>query len=117
MGDKNQRKFERKDSLNILDYVVIGEKGDPISNGMGRTLNVSESGLLLETHNPLTKGQTLLITVGLEEDTVELKGKVNHVEPASKKKFCSGIEFVKIDKNDKRVLNKFLKALKATAGK
>ena len=84
---------------------------------MGRTLNVSESGLLLETHNQLMKGQKLLISVGLEEDKVELQGKVNHVESAPKKKFCSGIEFVKIDKNDKRVLNKFLKALKAAKKK
>ncbi len=114
MKEINQRKFERKDSLNILDYVILGEAGNPINHGMGRTLNVSENGLLLETHDPLTKGQTLLITVGLEEDMVELKGQTTHVDPSSDKKFCSGIEFIEIDENGKRVLNNFLEALKAT---
>ena len=117
MNNKNQRKFERKDSLNILDYVVLNEKDDPVSNGMGRTLNISKKGLLLETHSPLAKGQTLLITVGLEEDVIELKGQVNHVESLSKKKYSSGIEFKKIDKKDERVFEKFLKALNAQDGK
>ena len=113
MSDVNHRKFERKDSLNILDYVVLGEEGEPMSNGMGRTLNVSESGLLLETNNPLTKGETILITVGLEEDMVELKGIVTYVNPTTENMFSSGIEFTEIDENGKRVLNKVLEAIKA----
>ncbi len=117
MSNKNQRKFERKDTLNILDYVVLNEDGDPVSNGMGRTLNVSKKGFLLETHTPLEKGQMLSITVGLEDNVIELKGQVNHVESSADKKFCSGIEFLEIDKNDKRIFEKFLKALKASAGK
>ena len=112
MSDSEQRKFERKDSLNILDYVILSDEGDPIDNGMGRTRNISEIGLLLETPNPLSIGQTILITVGLKEDMVELKGKVTHTKLYAEKMFCSGIEFMEIDENGKRVLNNFLEALK-----
>ena len=112
MQDSDQRKFERKDSLNIIGYDILGEEGESVLHGMGRTLNVSESGLLLETHNPLSKGQTLMITVGLEDDTVELKGHVTYVASASSETFNSGIEFMEIDENGKRVLGKFLEALK-----
>ena len=112
MSDSEQRKFERKDSLNILDYVILSDEGDPIDNGMGRTRNISEIGFLLETPNPLSIGQTILITVGLKEDMVELKGKVTHTKLYAEKMFCSGIEFMEIDENGKRFLNNFLEALK-----
>ena len=117
MAEKNQRKSERKDSLNILDYVVINKKEEAVGHGMGRTLNVSKKGLLLETHDPLEEGQTLVMTVGLEENVVELKGRVNHVESNKDNTFCSGIEFLKIDKGDKRVFETFFTALKTQDSK
>ena len=117
MSDDDKRKFERTDSLNILEYVILGEDGEPTGEGMGRTLNVSENGLLLETNNLLDPEQILVITVGLEEDMVELRGKVTHVESYSDKTFCSGIEFEEIDENGKRVLDKFLEAHKKSKDK
>lgn len=112
MSDNDKRKFERTDSLNILEYVILGEDGEPTGAGMGRTLNVSENGLLLETNNLLNPDQLLVITIGLKEHMVELKGKVTHVDTCSDKTFCSGIEFQEIDENGKRVLDTFLEAHK-----
>lgn len=117
MSDADKRKFERTDSLNILEYVILGDDGEPMGEGMGRTLNVSENGLLLETNNLLNPEQMLVITVGLKEDMVELRGKVSHVDSCSDKTFCSGIEFLEIDENGKRVLNKFLEAHKKSKRK
>ena len=117
MSDTEQRKFERKDSLNILNYVILGDKDEHIENGMGRTRNISEIGFLLETPNPLSIGQTILITVGLKEDVVELKGKVTHTKLFAEKMFCSGIEFMEIDENGMRVLNNYLEVLKNTEDK
>ncbi len=112
MASKELRKSERVDSLNLLDYVLLDENGDPVNRGMARTLNVSEVGLLLETHIPLKKGQWVVITIELEEELVELKGKVAHEGPCNEGKYCSGIEFVEITKQGKEVLAWYLKAFK-----
>ncbi len=108
----NKRNYARKNSLHILDYVLLDEKGESVGNSMGRMLNVSQKGLLLETHTPITKGQTLLMTIGLKEKLVKLKGVVTHAEELKKNTFSSGVEFTDIDKSSKRKINKFLNSLK-----
>ena len=97
MDESQRRKYERKDSLNLIDYVVLGPEGNPVSRRMGRTLNVSEGGILLETHHPLKQGQSVVITIALEEDIVEINGHVVYIKPCEEELFCSGIEFAEID--------------------
>ena len=43
----------RADSHNILSYVCLDEENEIVEQGMGRTLNVSEGGILLETHDSI----------------------------------------------------------------
>jgi c-di-GMP-binding flagellar brake protein YcgR len=112
MDNPVERRSVRKDSLNLLDYVVMGNKEQPLVRAMGRTLNISEAGLLFETHIPLEPEQMLLITIELEEDLVEIKGRVRHVEPCAEK-FHSGIEFLEIDAEGQRVLKKYLDSFAA----
>ena len=112
MENERRRNYERKDSLNLIDYVVLGEKGEPVTRRMGRTLNVSEGGILLETHISLKEGRRVELTIALEEDMVELKGYVRHVKPSLEKGYCSGIQFIEMDEEGKRVLMKYVEALK-----
>jgi c-di-GMP-binding flagellar brake protein YcgR len=112
MGETQRRKHERKDSLNLIDYVVLGSEGNPISRRMGRTLNVSEGGILLETHHPLKQGQRIVITIALNEDLVEINGHVVYITPCEDKLFCSGIEFSEIDKEGERVVKNYIEALR-----
>ena len=44
-----RRQAERRYALNFLDYEILAEAGEVIGRGLARTLNVSESGLRLET--------------------------------------------------------------------
>lgn len=113
MADHELRKAERVDSLNLLDYVLLGNDGKPVSRGMARTLNVSEVGLLLETYVPLASGQEIVITIELEEDLVELNGKVVHEGPCDAGKYCSGIEFMEMEGGGKKIFQKYIKAFKA----
>ena len=91
-NSKEKRKHVRIDSLN-LSYLVVDEDNKPIKQGMGRTLNVSESGLLLETHFPIEMGLVISLTIGLEDDMMEIKGKVVYSKVNTEGKFETGIEF------------------------
>ena len=88
-----KRKHERYDSLNLLSYVCIDADGKEWSQGMGRTLNISESGLQLETHEPVDTRYILLLSIGIEDDVVDIKGKVVYCNRGAEGKFESGIEF------------------------
>ncbi len=113
MDEGKRRKYQRKDSLNLIDYVVLGPEGDPISRRMGRTLNVSEGGILLETYHPLKQGQSVVITIALKEDIVEINGQVVYMKPSDEEIFLSGIEFSEIEKDGELILKKYIEALKA----
>ena len=97
MEHLKRRRFERERTLNLVDYIVLGEDGTHLSRGMGRTRNVSEGGLLLETHRPLEDGQTVLITLGLKDDLVEIRGRIIHQEPpasfSEETRYCAGVKF------------------------
>jgi hypothetical protein len=107
----DERRFRREDSLNIVDYIVLGEDGEHEDRGMGLTLNVGECGILLETHVPLDEKQILLIHIGFEDTTIDLKGKVTYTATTEDKKHRAGVEFMEIDKKDRDLLRGYLKAL------
>lgn len=121
MKDGQRRRWHRKSTLNLVEFVVLGENGEHLSRGMGRTRNVSEGGLLLETYRPLQPEQNVLISVGLGDDLVELKGRIVHlhppIPPSSKDRHCSGVELTEIDQDGKRLLKKYIEALNDSKGK
>ncbi|MEN8135439.1 MAG: PilZ domain-containing protein [Thermodesulfobacteriota bacterium] len=102
------RQSERKDTLNLVDYVVLSKSGQPLVRGMARTLNVSDKGILLETHLPFEKGQELQLTIGLKNNLFEYKGKIAHTEEQENDVFAYGIEFIEMSDEGLTVLREFL---------
>jgi hypothetical protein len=114
MTPTNRRQTQRQNALNLLDYTALGADGEIAFRGLGRTLNVGENGLLLETHQPLTAGQTVRITIGLREDLVDLQGRVVRIEPDGAEKYQAGIEFASLDDDGRRIFGAYLAAFKET---
>jgi len=112
MTHTEKRKFIRHDAMHLLDYIVMDEKGRTGQYSMGRTIDVSIDGIKLETSFPLETNTRLLITVGLEDDLVDLEGKTTHAK-AVDNRFVSGVTFVKIDKDGRRVFSKYIEAFRA----
>jgi len=114
MAEAQRRKWDRKETLNLVDYVILGDDGVFLSRGMGRTRNVSEGGLLLETHRALKQGEEVLITLGLKEDMVRLRGRVVHQAPPMEEyRYCAGVKFTHMNKEDRETLKRYISALKA----
>lgn len=107
MNSENKRKHERIQSLN-LSYVCLDEDQNIVKQGMGRTLNISESGILLETHFPIEPRHVLQLTISLEEDLLDIKGKPVHIRSNKKGKYEIGIEFFELDQNSTRLLKDFI---------
>ena len=107
MTSENKRKHERIQSLN-LSYICIDEDENIVKQGMGRTLNLSETGILLETHFPIELNHVVQLTISLEEDLLDIKGKPVHVRPRDQGKYEIGIQFVELDPSASQIIKKFV---------
>ena len=106
------RRHIRIDSLN-LSHITVTEEGDIVYQGMGRTLNVSESGILLETKYQMPLGDELAISIGFEDDLLELKGHAVFTKETGPGMQATGIEFVDIDSAILPRLRSFIKTFQA----
>jgi hypothetical protein len=109
MNSKNKRKHERIESLN-LSYICLDEDKNIVKQGMGRTLNLSESGMLLETHFPIELKHVLQLTISLEEELLDIQGKPVHIRSDEGGKYQVGIKFVDLGQESIELLKSFINA-------
>ena len=110
--DEN-RKNKRIDSTNLLNYVCLDNEGEAYAQGMGRTLNVSAAGILLETHAPLDPETTVSLTIGMEEQIIDIKGLSIYSQKNDQGSYETGIEFVDVQAAELAVLKKFIQMFEA----
>ncbi len=108
----DKRHHPRIDSLNLIAYSCMDETDQVIAQGMGRTLNVSEGGILLETHIQFQKTHTVSLAIGLQDELIDILGKVVTSMPGKDDNFESGIKFLEIDDATLVILKKYIKAFK-----
>jgi hypothetical protein len=116
MENVEKRKHLRISTLN-LSYLCLDEEDQVVKQGMGRTLNVSESGILLETYFPITNAHSVLMSIGLKDDLVEnVKGRVVHTRAKGKDVYEVGIEFLDPDEKTLSTIRHYLKIHEKSQG-
>jgi len=103
-----RRKHPRFESLNLLSYVCLDENNRALDQGMGRTLNVSKGGILLETYNPIDPEHAMVLTIGLKDNMVDIKGRLVYSRTDEDGKFESGIKFTEMDKETQLTLEEYI---------
>jgi len=111
MTSIEQRKAVRINSLN-LSYIGIDENNVTVKQAMGRTLNVSENGILLETHFPIDSKQMVSLSLALEDDLIDMKGEVVYSRPGEDAKYETGIKFTEVKEASQLILKKYIHAFK-----
>ncbi len=107
MTREERRKAVRIDSLNLLKVSV--DKNDiAVNQGMGRTLNISESGILLETYFEIDLDSSLSLTVAIGDDLISINGKVLHCTAGNDGMFKTGVQFFGIDQSACQVIRKLV---------
>ncbi len=107
MASNEKRLYPRYDSLN-LSYVCVDENGDIVNEGIGRTLNVSERGILLETHFQIKPGQRVSVTIAIEDDLLDVTGNVARSTGGKNDMYEAGIEFTDMDAAARQHLKKYI---------
>ena len=112
MTSTEKRKFIRLDSLHLLDYLIVDNEGNEGEYSMGRTLDVSINGITMETVKPVSMGVNLVLTLGIEEDLVDISGRPTHTEPHDSR-YITGIEFTKVSAENRAILRKYIDEFQA----
>jgi c-di-GMP-binding flagellar brake protein YcgR len=110
MTRKERRHRPRINALNLISYNCVDETEKIVAQGMGRTLNISEGGILLETHIPIDPKNVIALAIGLEDDLINIKGRVVFSMDGKDEKYEAGIEFLEMSDSTLDILKKFIKA-------
>ena len=106
----DKRHHPRIRALNLISYSCIDETDKVVAQGMGRTLNVSEDGILLETHVAIDPKYSIALAIGLEDELINIKGSIIHSGSGKDEKFEAGIEFIETDDSTIDILKKYIQA-------
>ena len=71
-----RRNYPRVKTCNLISYMAIKENGEITDIGMGRVLDISQNGIFLETPRLLFSEYISLMSVDLDNNLIEIKGKV-----------------------------------------
>jgi len=112
MTPAEKRKFLRLDSLHLLDYLIVDNDGNEGDYSMGRTLDVSVNGIKMETVHSIPDQSRLIITLGIEENLVDITASIIHTEQAENR-YVSGIEFNKVSADDRAILRQYVDEFQA----
>ena len=89
----DRRRYRRVPTNNPITYVLVDEDGTQIGQGIGSALNISQSGILLETDKSLWSTYILLVSTDMENKTIEIVGKVVFSKKVEEGCYWSGIKF------------------------
>jgi hypothetical protein len=105
---EEKRRHPRTGSHNLVSYACRDEKGQAAGGGIGRALNVSEGGILLETRSPMAPSWSVSLTVALEDELMDIRGKIAYSNRRSDGKYETGIQFLESDEKKVRLLRQFV---------
>jgi len=89
---EEKRTHIRISQLHLIHYECRDTEQQVTHQGMGRTLDLSATGLQLELAADFELDQKITITLGVGDDLLELEGRVARQEPAHGSKSVYGIE-------------------------
>ncbi len=111
MEKENKREDKRYDAVHLLNYICLDSENRKFGQGMARTLNISETGIKLETHEPIESRYVVFLAIGIGEDIFDIKGKVVYCNRGPEGRFESGVEFYELDFELFGKLKRFIKVL------
>jgi c-di-GMP-binding flagellar brake protein YcgR len=93
-----KRKHPRVDITNLISYRCLDGSGNLKQEGRGKSINISQGGILIETHDPFEWQDTLSLSIDIEDESVNIKGKVVYCNASNFGKYRTGIQFLETNK-------------------
>lgn len=101
---REKRGGPRIRSLYLTSYVPKKEERQEYIISIGRTLDVSEGGVKIETHRKLDRGVQLELEIAVEDRIISARAEVLHSTDLGHGRFGTGTRFTFIGEEDGRLL-------------
>jgi hypothetical protein len=101
---REKRASRRIRSLNLTSYTPKKGNEQEYIVSIGRTLDVAEGGVKVETHRRLADGTGLEMDIAVEDKIITARGEVVHTEELKNGLFGTGIRFTSISDEDRNLL-------------
>jgi len=103
------RRHKRITTHNLLSYVCLDVNGDPLDQGVGSTLDISQGGLLMGTNAPIKSQFVKLAFIDTQEELVNIKAKVIYCIEKEPKDFLIGISFIESSQKIDGIMEEMIK--------
>lgn len=111
MQKSEKRKNQRISSINLLNYVSLDENYQEVSQGMGKTINMSETGILIETPSAINPEHFLSLNIGLKNERFKVHGQVVYTAHKTGANHRTGIRFSQAPKAGYYVFRNILNSI------
>ena len=107
MGEQSDdvRHHPRIKDLNLVQISRFDEEGFRADLATGRTLDISSGGIRLELYHPLPLRTVVALTLALEDELIDVRGKVVYLEEIDDERCAMGIQFTDMSSEDRERLD------------
>ncbi len=104
-----QERKKRLESLNLVSFSHRGKDGKLDLEGVGRTLDLSEGGVLLEVTTSVPDlSEVLDVTLGIRQDILKAHGRIVHQRQLPNGHFALGLSFTDLSPDGRSLITRFL---------
>ncbi len=112
VAEERRQYMYRPESLNLVYFAVFKPEKNISQQGMGRTLNISLGGILLETYKKISESGKIVLSLGFKDDTLEVEAEIAHCIQKDNGTFHTGLSFKNVDKNASEQINRYINLFK-----
>ncbi|SPD72716.1 putative Type IV pilus assembly PilZ [uncultured Desulfobacterium sp.] len=109
MRPDERRKYPRIKTDNLMSYACTDDTGQELNQGIGTALDISQGGLLLESHSPIEAKKILLTFIDPDNEFFEINGEIAYCKEIKTGMFQTGIRFSENNKNIRKAIVSIVK--------
>ena len=107
--DRPKPRHKRLETLNLVSLSHKDPDGRVDLEIVGRTLDLSEGGILLECSQPLpSENKEVEVILGIREHIIKVKGEIVHMRDLEDENVGLGIAFRDLDEENARIITGFM---------
>lgn len=103
-----ERHHPRVKNLSLVQVDRHNEEGNQADLATGRTLDISPGGIRLELHHPLPLRTMVEISLALDNDLIDVRGKVVYLEEIDDERCAMGIQFIDVAPRTRQLLEQYV---------
>lgn len=115
---KDKRSHQRFNSLNLVSYKLFGDKNELCAQGIGRTLNISQGGILLEIEDRLDDEiKAVYMEIALDDTLIIVSGSVIFARKTNQGHIECGVKFQRTNPGSLEILLNYIRNFFGKTGK